>query len=139
MQDQVSLPTPLASVDPLGREIQTVLEAIRPKSAEPPRPAYRGYALSASEAYLHLARELDPDADVRVRKHGKGDGCHWWIEDARGRIIDLTLNAADRRAIRDDPELRFPYEDGTGTMFRTGPNKASKRAAAIITLVRARR
>ncbi len=131
-------PTPFAPVDPLGREIQSVLEAIRPKSAEPTSPIYRGYALSASEAYLHLSRERSSEAEVRVRKHGRGDGCHWWLEDPRGRIVDLTLNAADRRAIKEDPSLRFPYEDGIGAMFRTGPHKPSKRAAAIITLVRAR-
>lgn len=128
---------PIAPLDPLGREIQAVLEVIRPKSAELPSPAYRGYALSASEAYLHLAKEADPNCELRVAKHGKGDGCHWWIVDAKGRVIDLTLNPADRRAIREDPVLRFPYEDGSGAMFRTGPNKPSKRAATIIRLVRA--
>ena len=129
----------LAPADGLVREIQAVLDLVRPITPEEPEPAYGGYTVSASEAYLHLAREREPGRQLRVLRHGSGSAGRWWLADERGRVIDVTLAPADRRAIRDDPAVAYPYEEGRGAMFRTGPEKPSKRAAVLIDLVRARR
>ena len=130
---------PLAPADALVREIHAVLELVEPVSAQPPAPRYAGYAVSAAEAYMHLAREADPDRRLRVLRHGTGKDAHWWLADERGRIIDLTLSAADRKIVRADPSRRYPYEKGRGAMFRTGAETPSKRAAVLLELVRARR
>jgi len=129
----------LAPADNLVREIHSVLDLVRPEGAETPEPRSAGYAVSASEAYLHLAREADPERRLRVLRRGKGKGAHWWLADERGRVIDLTLSAADRKVIRADPTARYPYEEGSGAMFRTGAEKPSKRARVLLELVRARR
>ena len=130
---------PLAPADDLLREIQAVLDLVRPVSAEEPHPRYGGYSVSAAEAYLHLARDDDPDRSLRVLRHGNGRDSRWWLADERGRVIDLTLSAADRKLIRAEPARRYPYEEGRGAMFRTGPERPSKRAAALLELVRSRR
>ena len=129
----------LAPTDDLVREIHAVLELVRPVSSEEPQPRYGGYAVSASEAYLHLAREADPERHLRVLRHGTGKESRWWLADERGRVIDLALSAADRKAVRSEPDSRYPYEEGRGAMFRTGAEKPSKRAAALLELVRSRR
>lgn len=131
--------TSLAPADGLLREIQAVLDLVRPVAAEEPEPRYGGWSVSASEAYLHLAREAEPDRELRVIRHGSGASSRWWLADERGRVIDVALSPADRRAIRADPAAAYPYEKGRGAMFRTGPEKPSKRAAVLIELVRARR
>ena len=138
MDRETEAPPRLAPLDDLGRRIQQVLDLVKPREADPPRPAYRGYGYSASEAYLHLSRELQPERELRVQKLGKGPGSHWWLVVPDGRIIDLALAAADRRDHRDGVTGGFPYEEGRGAMFRTGAHKPSKRAAAIIELVRSR-
>lgn len=126
----------LAPMDPLGREIQRVLELIRPRGPEAPEPRYAGYADAAPEAYMHLSRMQGGPAP-RVMRHKDGALVRWWLLDEAGRVIDLALAPADRRALKADPSRRHPYEEGRGAMFRTGPNRASKRAAAIISLVQA--
>lgn len=126
---------PLAPIDSLGREIQRILELVRPRSPEYAEPRYAGYGDAASEAYLHLARARGAGAP-RVMRHKTDEQTHWWLTDGAGRIIDLTLAPADRRRLKIDPGARYPYEGGRGAMFRTGPNRPSKRAAAIIALVR---
>jgi len=128
----------LAPTDALGREIQAVLELIRPLPGADGVAKYDGYAVPASEAYLHLARERDPEIELRVVRHGSGNASHWWLTDSKGRVIDLTLSAADRRQLKLAPAGHYPYESGRGAMFRTGPGKPSKRAAAIIELVQSR-
>ena len=126
----------LAPMDSLSREIQAVLDLIRPHSDTEAAPKFGGYAVSAAEAYLHLARERDPSAELRVVRNGSGREAHWWLADTAGRVIDLTLSPADRRQIKATPVDRYPYEQGRGAMFRTGPARPSKRAMAIIELVR---
>ena len=127
----------LAPLDPLGREIQQVLELIMPLEAYERTPRYDGYCGVASEAYLHLAGGRD--ADVRVMRAANGDGSsHWWLMGPRG-VIDLTLGPADRRRIARSPRTSYPYETGRGKMFQNGYARPSKRAAAIIALVRLRR
>jgi hypothetical protein len=130
---------PLAPADALMREIHAVLELVEPVTAGLPEPRYGGYAVAAAEAYMHLAREADPGRRLRVLRHGTGKEARWWLADERGRVIDLTLSAADRKAIRADPARRYPYEEGRGAMFRTGAEKPSRRAAVLLDLVRARR
>ena len=129
----------LAPADDLLRAIQAVLDLVCPVSSHDPHPRYGGYSVSAAEAYLHLAREADPQRILRVLRHGNGRDSRWWLADERGRVIDLTLSAADRKLIRAEPARRYPYEEGRGAMFRTGPERPSKRAAALLELVRSRR
>jgi hypothetical protein len=129
----------LAPADPLVREIHAVLDLVCPVSSEDPAPRYAGYTVSASEAYLHLAREADPERQLLVLRHGNGRDSRWWLADERGRVIDVALSPGDRRALRADPSARYPYEHGRGAMFRTGPERPSKRAAALLELVRSRR
>ena len=130
---------PLAPADALVREIHAVLELVEPVASTLPEPRYAGYAVSAAEAYMHLAREADPERRLRVLRHGDGKDARWWLADERGRVIDLTLSPADRKLIRADSRRRYPYEEGRGAMFRTGAEKPSKRAAVLLELVRARR
>lgn len=129
----------LAPADDIVREIQAVLDLVRPVGGDEPEPRYAGHSVAAAEAYLHLAREADGSRRLRVLRHGSGPDGRWWLADERGRIIDLALSPADRRRVRAEPDARYPYEEGRGAMFRTGPEKASKRAAVLIELVRARR
>lgn len=131
-------PVRFARLDPLAREIQEVLECIRPELQTEVHPRYEGYAVSAAEAYLHLAGGRD--ANVRVMRHKNGTGrSHWWLEDEDGKVLDLTLGPADRRIQRSDPSKAYPYDEGTPAMFRRGYERASRRARAIIELVEASR
>ena len=129
----------LAPADGLVREIHAVLDLVRPVGPEETQPRYVGYAVPAAEAYLHLAREAQPERRLRVLRHGSGPGARWWLADERGRVIDLALSAADRKLVRAEPGTRYPYEEGKGAMFRNGAEKPSKRAAVLLELVRARR
>lgn len=128
----------LAPLDDLGREIQAVLELVSPRNGYEPDPVYGGYSDAAAEAYFHLARAREPGRALRVVKHGTGRSAHYWLTGEDGRIIDLTLTPADRRARKDDPSLAYPYERGRGSMFRTGASTPSKRAAAVMELVTSR-
>ena len=100
-------------------------------------PKYDGYCGAASEAYLHLSGGRDSGLKVKRRDNPDG-GSHWWLEGPKG-AIDLTLGPADRRDVAQHPRKRYPYEKGTGTMFQNGYSRPSKRAAAIIELVKSRR
>lgn len=127
---------PLAPLDPLGREIQRVLDLVKPLYADDVEPKYDGYCGAATEAYLHL--KGGRDAGLRVMRHGRRDGSHWWLEGPAG-VIDLTLGPADRRYETAHPQHAYPYEKGRGAMFQNGYERPSKRAAAIIELVESRR
>lgn len=127
----------LAPLDGLAREIQAVLDLVKPKYEEETEPKYDGYCGAASEAYLHLAGGRD--ARLRVMRHRRGGMSHWWLEDATDRVVDLTLGPADRRYLRDHPRSNYPYEKGRPAMFRQGYGRPSQRAAAIIELVKSRR
>lgn len=129
---------PLAPSDSLGREIQRVLDLIKPVDVEEIEPKYEGYCGAASEAYLHLAGGRE--SGLRVMRHGRRDGSsHWWLEDSSGRVLDLTLGPADLRWRKAHPRDLYPYEKGRGAMFQNGYKRPSKRAAAIIELVKSRR
>ncbi len=129
----------LAPLDALGRKIQRVLDDVKPHlsaAGEPPNPnSYDGYCGAASEAYLYLAGGRD--SGLKVKRLGDGEFNHWWLEDESGRVIDLTLGPTDRRRLRKHPRKGHPYEQGNVTMFRRGYARPSRRAMAIIRLVRA--
>ena len=128
---------PIAPLDPLGREIQQVLELLKPMLEDDGGVQYDGYCGSASQAYLHLAGGRT--SGLKVRRKGNRDGSsHWWLEGPRG-VVDLTLGPRDRRDIRAGRRRRYPYEGGTGAMFMGGYERPSKRAQAVIELVRWRR
>lgn len=68
-----------------------------------------------------------------------GDGTsHWWLEGEAG-VIDLMYSARDRKRLKAGEVEGFPYEDGRGAMFQNGYDRPSKRAAAIIELVKSHR
>ena len=131
----------LAPLDSQGQEIQRVLDLISPVYATKHDPKdgakYEGYCGAASEAYLHLAGGRDSGLKVMRRTNPDGSS-HWWLLGPRG-VIDLTLGPADRRYQQAHPRKTYPYEEGQPAMFRTGYDKSSKRAAAIIELVTSRR
>lgn len=127
----------LAPIDPLGREIQRVLELVKPMQTEEWGFAYDGYCGAASEAYLHLAGGRR--SGLKVMRMDNNDGSsHWWLEGPRG-VIDLTLSPRDRRELKAGLVDPPAWEDGKGAMFQNGYKRASKRASAIIELVLSRR
>jgi hypothetical protein len=128
----------LAPRDSLVREIQRVLDLIKPHWGPDNDTGYDGYCGEAAEAYLHLAGGRQ--SGLRVMRHGRPDGgSHWWLEDSSGRVIDLTLSAQDHRWLKQNPRDSYRYDLGRGAMFRNGYSQPSKRAAAIIELVESRR
>lgn len=131
-------PLELAPLDPLAREIQQVLELVKPLQLnDSHEPSYNGYCGVATEAYLHLAGSRSPQ--LKVMRAGHSDGTsHWWLIGPRG-VIDLMYSAADRRKLRSGQWDPYPYENGNGKMFQGGYDRPSKRARAIIELVKSRR
>jgi hypothetical protein len=125
-----SRPT-LAPLDALGRELQAVLELIRPHDTERDEDhvRYDGYCGAASEAYLHLSGGRD--SGLTVSRYEQ----HWWLLTKSGQVIDLTLAPADRRELKAKPWTSFPYEKGTRAMFCRGYSSPSKRAQLLIDLV----
>jgi hypothetical protein len=128
---------PLAPTDPLVREIQSVLDLIRPMFTEDSESKYDGYCGAATEAYLHLSGGRESHLKV-MRRDNDGGGSHWWLVGPRG-VVDVTLSPGERREIRAGTRDAYPYDDGRGAMFQNGYGRPSKRAAAIIELVRSRR
>lgn len=131
-------PLRLAPLDSLAREIQHVLELVKPlQSSDDGDPMYSGYCGVATEAYLHLAGAKRPD--LKVMRTGHDDGTsHWWLIGPSG-VIDLMYGPSDRRKLHRGLLDPYPYEEGRGAMFQNGYKRPSKRAAAIIELVRSRR
>jgi hypothetical protein len=128
----------LAPVDPLAREIQRVLELVKPLQVEDSDdPAYNGYCVAATEAYLHLAGGRA--SSLKVMRAGHSDGTsHWWLVGPRG-VIDLMYSPGDRRKLRSGALEAYPYDEGKGAMFQNGYARPSKRAAALIEVVKSRR
>ena len=120
----------LAPADKLKREIQAAL------TGELGQEGYRsgfgrfdGFAYVAAEAYFHLAGGYDSGLHPMQRKRrGKS---HWWLVDADGRVIDLTLGPRE--------SSDFPYNRGQRRPFRYTPAGISRRAQAIVERVQARR
>jgi hypothetical protein len=128
----------LAPLDSLAREIQRVLELVKPiMDRDEDEPTYNGYCGVASEAYLHLAGARR--SGLRVMRAANGDGSsHWWLEGPRG-VIDLMYSAADRKLLKVGDMEAYDYEHGRRAMFMNGYARPSLRAAAVIELVEARR
>src|SRR4051794_13896836 len=105
--------TKLAPRDGRVREIQAILNLVRPDIPRGRREVkYDGYCGSACEAYLHLAGGRD--AKLKVKQHSYEGGSHWWLEDSKGRVIDLTLGPDDHRYFSGGRRKPHPYERGKG-------------------------
>jgi len=120
--------TTLAPPDKLKREIQRGLD---PELAQDRYRSghgrYDGFGYVAAEAYFHLAGGYGAGLQPMQLKHrGKS---HWWLLDARGRVIDLTLGHRETS--------RFPYHRGSRRTFRWTPAGISRRAQAIVDRVKA--
>jgi hypothetical protein len=89
--------------------------------------AGQGFAYVAAEAYFHLAGGYDAGLQpVHLKHRGKS---HWWLVDADGRVIDLTLG----------PREKFPYGRGKRRPFRYTPAGISRRAQTVVDRVIAAR
>jgi hypothetical protein len=129
MPQKTKAPKPrLAPADTLKREIQAVLtDDLRTDRHRIGHGRYDGFAYPAAEAYCHLAggsaAGLHP---THLKYRGKS---HWWLTDADGRVIDLTLAPRERSD--------FPYDRGQRRPFRYTPAGLSRRAQTIVGRVRA--
>jgi hypothetical protein len=119
---------PLAPADKLKKEIQAVLtDELRSDEHRLGHGRYDGFAYPAAEAYFHLAggyaAGLHP---MHLKYRGKS---HWWLEDSKGRVIDLTLAPRETSG--------FPYHRGRRRPFRYTPAGVSLRAYRIVERVEA--
>lgn len=132
----------LAPRDERTREIQTVLKLIEPDGAEYVNgDRFEGYCGAAAEAYLYLAGGKQSGLHA-TRRDNRGEGSHWWLERDDGNriwVIDLNLDSADRKRLKEPLTKHYPYHRGKRAMFRRGYAHPSERAAAIINLVKLRR
>jgi len=120
----------LAPADKLKREIQAVLtDELRSDEHRTGLGRYDGFAYPATEAYFHLAGGYDADLQPVQLKHRAKS--HWWLLDADGRVIDLTLAARETSS--------FPYHRGQRRRFRYTPAGLSRRAQTIVERVNAKR
>ncbi len=117
-----------APADKLKKEIQAVLtDELRSKEHNLGYGRYDGFAYPAAEAYFHLAGGYAAGLHPLHLKHrGKS---HWWIEDADGRVIDLTLAPRETS--------NFPYHRGKRRPFRHTPAGISRRADSIVKRLKA--
>jgi hypothetical protein len=120
----------LAPADALKREIQAVLaDELRSDEHRTGHGRYDGFAYVAAEAYFHLAGGYDAGLHpTHLRHRGKS---HWWLTDADGRVIDLTLGPREKSDFR--------YHRGRSRPFRHTPAGISRRARTIVERVRASR
>ena len=124
----------LAPADPLKREVQAVLRE-DDGSLSNPRYAggpgrFDGYGYVAAEAYFHLAGGRE--AGLRSMQLLHRGTSRWWLEDAKGRVVDLALARGDK------PD--FPYERGKAeasanaiSLGATEELQSSQRRATVIT------
>ena len=120
----------LAPADKLKREIQAVLtDELRSDEHRTGQGRYDGFAYPAAEAYFHLAGGYDAGLQpMQLRRRGKS---HWWLRDAEGDVIDLTLAPRETST--------FPYERGERRRFRYTPAGQSRRARTIVERLNAKR
>jgi hypothetical protein len=113
----------LAPADSLKREIQAALTyELRSDQHRTGHGRYDGFAYPAAEAYFHLAGGYDAGlAPMQLKYRGKS---HWWLLDADGRVIDLTLGPRETS--------EFPYQRGKRRPFRYTPAGLSRRARVIV-------
>jgi hypothetical protein len=120
----------LAPADELKREIQAVLTDERAQDQyRSGFGSFDGFAYVGAEAYFHLAGGYDAGLHpMQLKRRGKS---HWWLVDADGRVIDLTLAARESST--------FPYHRGQRRPFRYTPAGISRRAQTIVERIRAAR
>lgn len=75
----------------------------------------------ATEAYYHLEGKK---LGFRPKRATYRNMSHWWLEDAKGNILDIT---------KEQFAFKFPYEIGKFCEFLT--KKPSKRAVKILAVV----
>jgi hypothetical protein len=110
-----------APADKLRREVRAALTD--------DLDAGQGLAYVAAEAYFHLAGGYDAGLHpVQLKFRGRS---HWWLVDAGGRVIDLTLAAPETS--------KFPYGRGKRRPFRYTPAGISRRAQTVVERVKAAR
>jgi hypothetical protein len=120
----------LAPADKLMREIQAVLtDELLNDDHLNGFGKFDGFAYVAAEAYFHLAGGYD--AGLHPMQLKRRDKSHWWLVDAEGGVIDLTLGPRE--------SSNFPYQQGTRRPFRYTPAGISRRAQTIVERVRAAR
>lgn len=110
---------PWMKLDPLGRLVRGSLSdelLSKPYLAAGNRLAH---CYVASEAYFHLAGGKDAGLKAVGLQHEGSQ--HWWIEDASGKVIDLTA---------DQFSTPVPYAQGKGRGFLT--RQPSARARTVI-------
>jgi len=121
----------LAPADPLKRAIQKVLRADAGSLANERYAGgdgrFDGYGYVAAEAYWHLAGGRE--SGLRSMQHRHRGQSRWWLEDAKGRVIDLALGRGDK--------AEFPYERGTPRPFRGTKAGISSGAKRIVESVSA--
>lgn len=124
---------PLAPADKLKREVQAVLRQDDGALSDPRYAGgpgrFDGYGYVAAEAYFHLAGGREAGLrPVQLLHRGTS---RWWLEDSKGRVIDLALARDDK------PNL--PYERGKSRPFRGTKAGISRAAKAIVDAVLAAR
>ncbi len=120
----------LAPADKLKKEVQSALtEELAQDRYRSGFGTYDGFAYIAAEAYFHLAGGHDAGLQpMQLKYRGKS---HWWLLDAQGRVIDLTLGPRETSG--------FPYQRGARRPFRYTPSRISRRAQTVVERVRAAR
>ena len=104
----------LAPADKLKREVRAALTE--------DLDAGQGFAYVAAEAYFHLAGGYDAGLrPMHLKYRGRS---HWWLVDADGRVIDLTLGPRESSS--------FPYQRGARRPFRYTRAGISRRARTIV-------
>jgi hypothetical protein len=110
-----------ASADKLESEIRAVLTD--------DLDAGQGFAYVAAEAYFHLAGGYEAGLrPMHLKYRGRS---HWWLIDAEGRVIDLTLAPRQKSS--------FPYDRGARRPFRHTAAGISRRAQTVVDRVHAAR
>jgi hypothetical protein len=120
----------LAPADKLKREVQAVLtDELRNDQHLNGFGKFAGFAYPAAEAYFHLAGGYDGGLHpMQLKYRGKS---HWWLVDADGRVIDLTLGPREKS--------NFPYHRGARRPFRYTSAGISRRARTLVDRVQAAR
>ncbi len=120
----------MAPADKLKRGIQAVLtDELAHDQHRSGFGRFDGFAHVAAEAYFHLAGGYDAGLQpMQLRYRGKS---HWWLVDADGRVIDLSLGPRETSD--------FPYRRGTRRPFRHTRAGLSRRAQTVVDRVKAAR
>ncbi len=125
---EVKSPPVLAPADKLKREIQSVLtdDLTQPRFRIGHGGKFDGHSYIAAEAYWHISGGRE--SGLQPMQLNRDGASHWWLVNAKGRVIDLTLGRGDK--------ANYPYQDGAARSFRFTQNGMSKRAAEVVTRVK---